>query len=313
MPDSKMDIDFSLLSSAEQNELVLSYTTFINGLSVNEKNCIRKEAARRFKKLCEDEWPDATPALSETLLRKGFKTKSEGSNLDRQIARWKNEGLPYKTAFRLVLALEKPASALLPTIESMEEGGVAAKPVLGLKKTDSQKTERAEEAIVVAESLAISRSGTAKLPVRRKALVLTSSIALICLLGVLISGVLVNHEGEIFYPSPNALMDPKIPVTGKTTNISNDYYIWLVVEVDDLWWVKANVPRNTRFETFIREDGKPKDGKFTLSLYAVSQDWHDHFLAWLSGGREIDHYPGGVKRIPRENKLHSIPLILKDH
>ena len=107
----------------------------------------------------------AQPALSEFLLRKEFKTKSRGSNLDRQIARWKNGGLPFKTVFRLVLALEKPASALLPAIESMEEEGVAAKPVLGLKNRP-QKTERAEEAIVVAESLASSRSGTAKLPVR---------------------------------------------------------------------------------------------------------------------------------------------------
>jgi hypothetical protein len=304
-------VKVSDLSPAEQKELQKTFVEIYSSLSGDVKRELNKEARRSFKQVCELEWNNQTPALSQTLLQNGFKTKAEGTNLDRQIVRWKNKHLPYKTAFRLAKALKKPISDFFPSLEMFllpqQNNAVLSEDYKNAKCHNGLAKE-----IVAHPHHTVTFPGLYLLKINHRNLLKIGRI-IVPLIAIFLIWLLIGHspEGDIYFPPRDAVVSPKIPVNGITKNVADDHYVWLVVEIEDLWWAKVNVPRNTKFSTFVREDGNPVDGKFTLSLFEVDEEWHNHFVAWLNGGKLLNRFPGGQKRIPESHKLDAVPLILQ--
>lgn len=90
-----------------------------------------------------------------------------------------------------------------------------------------------------------------------------------------------------------------------------DQHLLLVVETGGLMWPKGEVQvSDTIWRSTVDEKGTPPDGKFTLSLYWISDQVSGEIAAWLARGRLTDHYPG-LTQIKDGIKLHSISLRLE--
>jgi hypothetical protein len=85
----------------------------------------------------------------------------------------------------------------------------------------------------------------------------------------------------------------------------------LAVEIGGLLWPKGKVQVNGRYwASEVYEGGSPSNGKFTLSLYLVSDRSYGEITTWLERGRRTADYPG-LGPIQDAARLHSVTLRLE--
>lgn len=76
-------------------------------------------------------------------------------------------------------------------------------------------------------------------------------------------------------------------------------------------WPKGLIqPVDGTWSAEVYEGGSPPNGRFTLSLFLVSEKGYEEVEAWLERGKRTGDYPG-IGRIRDSVKLHSIRLRLK--
>jgi hypothetical protein len=119
-----------------------------------------------------------------------------------------------------------------------------------------------------------------------------------------------NLQGRINHPRNRSLVPRLFRTEGTIDGLSAGQHVLVVVEVGGLVWPKGKVQvKNTSWVCDVHEGGTPPDGKFTLSLYAVSRKGYDEIAAWLERGKATGDYPG-LRRIKEGIKLHSIKVRL---
>ena len=118
-------------------------------------------------------------------------------------------------------------------------------------------------------------------------------------------------KGGISYPRNRDLVPRRFQAQGTIDRLPAGQHLLLVVEVGGLMWPKGEVQvRNTSWTSEVYEGGTPPDGRFTLSLYLVSDQGYDEVAAWLERGRLTGDYPG-LGQIKDSVRLHSIQLRLE--
>ncbi len=117
-----------------------------------------------------------------------------------------------------------------------------------------------------------------------------------------------ESKGKIISPQKNSITDTIVHVVGETENITEDQYIWLVVEKPKrgLCWPKSpRIKPNTEFKAVVYEEGRSEP--YNLALYAVSETIDNEWFGWLMSRKQ--------KRvsIPPDNKrLDTVELIKGD-
>jgi hypothetical protein len=120
-----------------------------------------------------------------------------------------------------------------------------------------------------------------------------------------------NLRGRISYPRNRDSVPRLFRAEGTTDRLPAGLHLLVVVEVGGLKWPKGEVQvNNTSWEAKVHEGGTPPNGKFTLSLYAVSSKGYAEIAAWLERGKATGDYPG-LGHIKDGIRLDSIRLRLE--
>jgi hypothetical protein len=120
-----------------------------------------------------------------------------------------------------------------------------------------------------------------------------------------------SPRGRISYPRNRGSVPRLFRAKGTIENLPANQQLILVVEVAGLMWPKGQVqPVDGTWSAEVYEGGSPSNGKFTLSLFRVSERGCEEVVTWLERGRRTGDYPG-LGRIRDGVKLHSIGLRLK--
>lgn len=117
-------------------------------------------------------------------------------------------------------------------------------------------------------------------------------------------------KGRIDHPGNHALVPRLFRAEGKVESLPAGQHLLLVVEVGGWMWPKGKVRANHgSWTSEVYEGGTPSDGKFTLSLFLVSDIGYDEVAAWLERGKLTGDYPG-LGQIRDGIRLHSVRLRL---
>jgi hypothetical protein len=122
-----------------------------------------------------------------------------------------------------------------------------------------------------------------------------------------------SAKGKITSPEGSALVPRAIPSAGSASDVGSNVHLWLVIEVNGLFWPKEGeiFPDDADCWTApVFEDGATE--LFSLSLFAADRNAHKQIVAWLKSGkrtgmyRELSSLPGGMRRVDRVDGLRLI-------
>jgi len=120
-----------------------------------------------------------------------------------------------------------------------------------------------------------------------------------------------SPRGRINYPRDRDLVPRVFQAEGTVDNLPAGQQLLLVVEIGGLMWPKGKVQvTGSSWVSEVYEGGSPPNGKFTLSLYLVSDRGYGEITTWLERGRRTGDYPG-LGRIGDATRLHSVKLRLE--
>jgi hypothetical protein len=120
-----------------------------------------------------------------------------------------------------------------------------------------------------------------------------------------------NPQGKITYPRNRDSVPRLFRAEGTIDNLPAGKQLLLAVEIGGLMWPKGRVPVDGRsWVSEVYEGGWPPNGRFTLSLFMISDQGYDKVATWLEHGKRTGDYPG-LGRIPDAARLHSVKLRLE--
>jgi hypothetical protein len=120
-----------------------------------------------------------------------------------------------------------------------------------------------------------------------------------------------NPRGRINRPRDRGSVPRRFRVEGAIDNLPAGKQLLLVVEIGGLMWPKGQAPVDGgSWVSEVYEGGWPPNGRFTLSLFLISDQGYDEVATWLEHGKRTGGYPG-LGRIREATRLHSVKLRLE--
>jgi hypothetical protein len=116
-------------------------------------------------------------------------------------------------------------------------------------------------------------------------------------------------KGTIRQPVEGQVVPANFEASGTASNLGQDAYLWLMIEIDDSIWPKEGrimVGRDEHWIQPVFEDGV--GGQFSLSLWAANSDADNKLRAWLDQGNRTRTFPPlrplpGMRRLARVSGL----------
>ncbi len=101
-------------------------------------------------------------------------------------------------------------------------------------------------------------------------------------------------RGHFDRPGPNSLVGESIPCDGDFEKLSEDFHLWVAVEINGLIFFKqpkATLPEDRkvdkgRWSTTITESAElGREKVFSVRLYAATEEGHYQILNWIASGK----------------------------